>query len=253
MFSANITSKSTSDGVVERAFTLGEVPGVIWSPEAGSGRAPLVLVGHGAGTGLGAAGVVGRARRLVLDGGFAVVAIDAPGHGDRQRTETDEREVAAVRRALRAGEPAVPIMVRYIADIAARAVPEWRAVLDSLLALPEFDGAQVGYFGLNMGTAIGVPLTAVDSRITAAVFGQFWPGTVVEAAGRVTVPVEFLLQWDDERVDRESALALFDAFASKEKSLHANSGGHKEVPRFETDSMVRFFTRHLRRPSGAEA
>jgi hypothetical protein len=34
------------------------------------------------------------------------------------------------------------------------------------------------------------------------------------AAARITVPVEFLLQWDDELIPRESGLALFDAFAS---------------------------------------
>jgi hypothetical protein len=53
------------------------------------------------------------------------------------------------------------------------------------------------------------------------------------------------LQWDDEYIDRQSGLALFDAFASKEKTLHANAGNHKEVPRFEADSAVRFLARHL--------
>ncbi|MEV6030627.1 hypothetical protein AB0L65_05735 [Nonomuraea sp. NPDC052116] len=33
-----------------------------------------------------------------------------------------------------------------------------------------------------------------------------------------------MLQWDDERIPLESGLALFDAFASKEKTLHANAG-----------------------------
>ena len=57
--------------------------------------------------------------------------------------------------------------------------------------------------------------------------------------------IEFLLQWDDELVSRAGGLALFDAFASAEKTLHANPGGHGQVPRFETDSALRFFTRHL--------
>jgi hypothetical protein len=38
---------------------------------------------------------------------------------------------------------------------------------------------------------------------------------------------------------------LFDAFASAEKTLHANAGGHMNVPSFETDSALQFFTRHL--------
>jgi hypothetical protein len=45
---------------------------------------------------------------------------------------------------------------------------------------------------------------------------------------------------------------LFDAFASKEKTLHANAGTHKDLPRFEADSAVRFFARHLGR-AGASA
>ena len=40
-------------------------------------------------------------------------------------------------------------------------------------------------------------------------------------------------------------MALFDAFASTEKTLHANLGRHGEVPAFELDSALRFFQRHL--------
>jgi len=53
------------------------------------------------------------------------------------------------------------------------------------------------------------------------------------------------VQWDDELVPRDSGLALFDAFASREKTLHANPGRHTGVPAFELDSSERFFTRHL--------
>ena len=59
-------------------------------------------------------------------------------------------------------------------------------------------------------------------------------------------PIEFDLQWDDEHIPREGGLALFDAFASTEKSLHVNAGKHMELPRFEAASAVRFFERHLR-------
>ncbi len=105
----------------------------------------------------------GRAERLVAGCGFHVAVIDAPGHGGRPRTAVDEREIAAMRRAMAAGEPVGPIVVRYNAHLAERAVPEWRATLDALQELPEIgaDGP-VGYFGLNMGTAIGVPLVAAE-------------------------------------------------------------------------------------------
>lgn len=41
------------------------------------------------------------------------------------------------------------------------AVPEWQATLDALQTLPEIGpGGPVGYWGVALGTAIGVPLTA---------------------------------------------------------------------------------------------
>jgi len=73
------------------------------------------------------------------------------------------------------------------------------------------------------------------------------------AEARITVPVEFLLQRDDEHVARHSGLALFDAFSSKEKTLHANAGGHVEVPRFEVDSATRFLARRLGRAGTSPA
>ncbi|WP_369386849.1 alpha/beta hydrolase [Streptomyces sp. CG1] len=248
MNTVHFTAETTSNGVVERDFTVGEIPGVLWSPASGPDRAPLVLMGHGGGTHKKWPGMTGRAHRLVTDGGFHVAVIDAPGHGDRPRTAHDEKEIAALYRARAAGEPEGPVVVRYNAHLAERAVPEWRATLDALQELPEIGAAgPVGYFGLNMATAIGVPLVASEPRITAAVFGQHWPDRLADKAKQITIPIEFDLQWDDEHIPRESGLALFDAFASQEKTLHANAGRHKELPRFEADSTVRFFVRHLNR------
>jgi hypothetical protein len=64
-------------------------------------------------------------------------------------------------------------------------------------------------------------------------------------ASQITIPIEFLLRWDDELAPREATLALFDAFATPEKILHANSGRHLNVPLFELDSSDRFFARQL--------
>lgn len=248
MNTLEFTSDSSSDGMRERDFTVGGIPGVLWSPASATGAAPLVLMGHGGGNHKKSPAMAGRAQRLVAACGFHVAVIDAPGHGDRPRTAHDEREIAVMQQAMATGEPVGPIVVRYNAHLAERAVPEWRATLDALQRLPEIgDEGPVGYFGLNMGTAIGVPLTAAEPRITAAVFGLHWPEALAEKARRITVPIEFMLQWDDEHIPRESGLALFDAFASREKTLHANAGRHKELPRFEADNAVRFFARHLGR------
>ena len=96
-----------------------------------------------------------------------------------------------------------------------------------------------------MGCALGVPFIAAEPRIRAAMLGLNGAETSAEAAAQITVPVEFLVQLDDKYVPRAASLALFDLFASAEKTLHANPGKHGDLPVFELDSALRFFTRHL--------
>jgi dienelactone hydrolase len=234
------TSQTSTDGVTERSFTLGEIPGVLWTPEDAEPRA-LVLIGHGGGQHKQAPGVVGRALRLAAECGFAAAAIDAPAHGDRPKTAEHDRIITEMRACMAdAGDP-VPLLAELHTLLAAQTVPEWRSVLDAL-----GDLGPVGYWGMSLGCALGIPLVAAEPRIRAAVLGL--NGTSLasaEAAAGVTVPVQFLMQWDDERVPREEALALFDALASADKTLHANPGKHGDVPAFEADSAVQFLARHL--------
>jgi pimeloyl-ACP methyl ester carboxylesterase len=229
------------DGVLERAFTLGEIPGVLWTPR--SAPAPLILMGHNGGLHKRESRLAARARHHAAEYGFAVAAIDAPGHGDRPRSAVDEQFRADLRRAMQAGEPVDEIIDAFILPLVEKAVPEWRTTLDALLSLPDI-GGPVGYSGM---TAIGIRLAVVEPRISAAGFfaGGFVPGTLREEARQVTIPLQFLLQWDDEGNDRRLALDLFDAFGTKEKTLHANLGGHAGTPWFEVDDGARFFARHL--------
>ncbi|QMU76825.1 alpha/beta hydrolase [Streptacidiphilus sp. PB12-B1b] len=229
------------DGVLERAFTLGEVPGVLWT--SGTGPAPLILSGHNGGLHKRNPRLVARARHYAAEYGYAVAAIDHPGHGDRPRSAADEQHRADLRRAIQAGEPVDGIVDAFIVPLVDRAVPEWQATLDALLSLPEIAGP-VGYSGM---TAVGIRLAVVEPRISAAGFfaGGFVPRVLREEARQVTLPLQFLLQWDDEGNDRQQALDLFDAFGSEEKTLHANLGGHAGTPWFEVDDGARFFARHL--------
>jgi pimeloyl-ACP methyl ester carboxylesterase len=241
-----LISATTSDGVREQDFILDDIPGVLWSPAGATGRRPLVLLGHGGGQDKKGPGLVARAHRLVTDCGFAAAAIDMPGFGDRPKIEQDERFVADVRARRAAGEPVASLIARHNVALTARAVPEWRATLDALLNAGHVSpGGPVGYWGVSLGTLVGVPLAAAEPRISAAVFGLASYDTLAEAAARIRIPIEFLLQWDDELVPRADGLALFDAFGSVEKTLHANPGRHAEVPAFELDSSQRFFARHL--------
>ena len=112
------------DGVLEREFTLGEIPGVLWTP--GSAPAPLILSGHNGGLHKRLPRLVARARHYAAQYRFAVAAVDAPGHGDRPRSAVDEQARADLRRALEAGEPVGEIVDAFIVPLVERAVPEWR-------------------------------------------------------------------------------------------------------------------------------
>ena len=188
--------------------------------------------------------LVARARHFAAEYGFAVAAIDAPGHGGRPHSAADDQARVDLRRAMAAGEPVEEIFESFVVPLVQKAVPEWQSTLDALLCLPEIDGP-VGYSGM---TAIGIRLAVVEPRISAVGFfaGGFVPRAQREQARRLTVPLQFLVQWDDEGNDRPVALDLFDAFGSGEKTLHANLGGHAGTPWFEVDDGARFFARHLR-------
>ncbi|MDX3659485.1 alpha/beta hydrolase [Streptomyces sp. ID05-26A] len=232
------TSTTTSaDGVTRRDFVHDGVPGALWTP-AGDPTG-LVLGAHGGGQHTRAPGVVARAHRCAT-AGLAVVTLDAPGHGDRPRTAADERFTTEIRARMSAGQDARELIAEYNALQSGRAIPEWRSVLD---ALP-FTGATAGFWGVSMGSALGIPLVAAEPRVRAAVFGLIGAtDALVLAAARITVPVRFLLQCDDRLVGRDAGLALFDAFATPHKSLHANPGGHGDVPDHEIDSAIAFLTR----------
>jgi hypothetical protein len=236
------------DTVVEREFTLGEIPGILWTPASASASAPapLILLGHPP---LGLRKMyprlAGRARQAAADG-FASATIELPGSGDRPRWPAAEQARADLRRAMEAGEPVSDEIVdALVLPLVDKAVPEWQTALDALLSLPEI-GGPVGFSGGVI--SIGIRLAVVEPRISAAVLfaGSFVPRALFEEARQITIPLHVLLQWDDEGNDRQAALDLFDAFGSKEKSLHANMGGHAGVPQFAGDAAAQFFTRHLK-------
>jgi dienelactone hydrolase len=239
------SAETTSDGVTERLFTLGDVPGVVWAAEGAAGPRPLVLLGHGGAHHKTAPPLAARARRYVTRCGFAVAAIDAPGWGGRPVPAAYQPYNAEIEELSAAGKPLGDVFARRGVIAAALALPEWRAAIDALGRLDWIGPGPVGYWGVSLGTAIGLPLVAAEPRVSAAVLGLMGHETLAQQAARVTVPVEFELQWDDEIVPRDSALALFDAIGSADKTLHANPGRHGEVPPFEVDSSERFFLRHL--------
>ena len=250
------SDERSDDGVTRRSFSLtvdGDVvPAVLWAPQGVAGPRPLVLMGHGGSQHKKTEGIRVRAAQYARKFGYATLAIDAPGHGDRisrSEAETLMRETGA-RVTGQVATAWTDARVRMFTERMQKAVPEWKAALDAVQTL-DFVGAggPVGYWGVSMGTMIGVPFVAAEPRVTCAVLGLagLRPEMAdMDAAARaITCPVEFVYQWEDAVASRETGLALFNALGSREKTMHINPGGHMEIPNFEAASWERFFHRHL--------
>src|SRR5439155_1741170 len=139
------------------------------------------------------------ARRLVRHLGYTAVAIDAPDHGDR--APRDQPTVSLEERRRRIMNMTAEEMTAFAARNA-RGVEEWKATLDAVQSLECVDDGSVGYWGVSMGTAIGLPFVASEPRVKAAVLGlagvrEQRPGADAfeRAARSLTIPVLFLFQW----------------------------------------------------------
>ena len=233
-----------SRGVDERRFDLtvdgAVVPGILWTPEDASGTRPLILIGHGGSQHKRAPNVLSLARRLVRHLGFAAAAIDGPMHGDRVEGGHDlTLDTLRERMAARSQED--------VGRLFRAARTEWQQTLTALKQVDGVGDGPTGYWGLSMGTVIGLPFVASEPRIDCAVLGLM--GLSADARGEsarsITIPVLFLVQWDDELVQRTDALTLFDTLATRDKTMHVNPGPHIAVPVEEIEATERFFAKYL--------
>ena len=251
-------TKRIEHDVIQRDFSVAvadeSVPCVMWEPSENIESRALIAMGHGGAQHKKAEGIRNRAIRYARVFGWTSLAIDAPKHGDRITREEAEAERRKVQVRLN-GDVNAPSLspedkIAFLDTLAAQAVPEWQAALDTALKCFAPNIESIGYLGISQGTWIGVPLLAVEKRFSCAVLGlsHLLPNHVAfrVAAQRITVPLRFAFQWDDPIRNRDCGIALFNAFGSSDKSMHINPGGHGAIPATEVESWNVFFRRYLK-------
>jgi dienelactone hydrolase len=211
------------------------IPGTLTSA-AGSVPRAVVLAGHG--FTLSRRSLYPATFQRNLTGrGFAVAALDAPGHGERQ--PDGGRDHARVERDWRA----------HWREFAATQIAEEHSALIDALAAADLAGLPLGYWGLSLGTQYGVGVLASEPRIEAAVLGLSTlpdPGPRIGAyAARVACTVFFILQEQDAIASPDRARALFDRIGAHEKLLRASPGGHTDVPRAVFEEAYDFLAARL--------
>lgn len=229
-------------GVIERGFYATcddrKIPGVYWSPQEGAADR-LVLLGHG-GTMHKKVDYIEQLAHALCGRGVAAMAIDGPGHGDRAPDEHAGGNQDA--------SPEVFMELWNGGGGTESIVADWGAALDFIEA--EDGPRPTGWWGLSMGTMMGLPVAAAEDRVQVAVLGLM--GNVgpngddlMRVAPELSCPVRFLMQWDDEIVPRAACLELFGALGTAKKTMHANPGAHSAVPLFEVAASVEYLDRHL--------
>jgi dienelactone hydrolase len=253
------TDSACSGGVCERGFRVEHrgrsVPGVLWMPADTQGLRPLVLLGHGGSSHKRGAKILSRARLLAGARGCWAAAIDGPVHGDRGPvTDTSH--------------PAYAGMWRNARTVSGMA-EDWTAVLDACLEHRGADGGgidagRVGFWGKSMGCMFGIPFVVSEPRVRAAVFGKAgMTGSSAARSGieahfrtaapRVSIPLLFTMQWDDERFDRTGQLELFDLLGSENKRMHTYPGLHGDDGPEAEDTEADFLMRYLAWPPAPPA
>lgn len=213
------------------------VPAALWAP-GGRPRA-IVQACHG-GSGHKESGAILAIADRVLPLGMAVLAIDGPVHGERSPDGSLDPEAA--RRRFRAAWRAGLGRLGMARDMA--------AALDHVMATRRWPDLPVGYIGVSMGTAYGIPYLASDRRVQAAAIG-LWStsyaasGHLSGFAAQVRCPVWFTQQWDDEFFDREGTAQLFDALGTRDKRLVAYPGPHHALEGERLDDAVDFLAGRL--------
>lgn len=221
------------------------VPGVLFLPDAPSGALPVVLAQHGGSSHKLGQEIHDWAEVFVARHGMALASIDGPVHGDRRAGGA----AGATREVTRADFFKV---WEGAGNGIAAMNQDWKAVIDWLCIDARFDANAIGWAGISMGTAYGLPLVAEEPRIKAAVLGMWglsFPNSqpLADAAPAIKCPVLFQQKWDDELFDRPGQIALFEKIGTTDKWLYVYPGGHVRLEGRQLRDMEAFLVERLKK------
>jgi dienelactone hydrolase len=163
---------------------------------------------------------------LALKAGYAVVALDARGHGDRKGTAPSARELLRDLHLWGRREPYETMIVDTVKD--------YRVLLDWIVRQPQLDATRIGATGYSMGAQAALLLAGTDARVgaVAAMVPPHVDNKVAVVAPNNFAPrlqaarVWLLTADDDEHAGPDDNAALFAALPTVDKRHLRFPGGH---------------------------
>lgn len=216
-----------------------DVTGAVWlPPQLAIDDLPLVVFGHGGSGNRYQNPIPQLAQRFVTELGCPALAMDGPVHGLRH---------------VEPGGRAAFNKERQRPTATSDFIEEWHFAIDLAFGHEAIGTRPLAYFGLSMGSAYGIPLLAERDDVMVATIGLLGTSGPFEdleplllaSAAKITHPVLYLMQLEDELFSRNGYLKLFDALASTDKRLHANPGLHPHVPQEEILFAFDFMRNHI--------
>lgn len=224
------------------------VPAYLALPAGAAGRVPVITLMHG----------VGRSKerwfqadlsppaaaltQALIGAGYAVLALDARGHGER-----------AMEDGYRVPGPDGGPIGR---DLMVGSTLEQRRAFDYLETRKEIDSGRIGALGLSLGGLMAFALAAVEPRLRAAVAGvvpvgalkqaisiPMAPQTFAGAIGRT--PLLMLMGRQDGFYTESDAGQLFAAIPSPVKELVWYEAGHSLPIEYAVKARA-WFDAHLK-------
>lgn len=233
----------------------GDIAGALYRRPGSKGPYGCVLLMHG---------LTGSKEQMMrmygpmfTQAGFAVLAVDAPGHGARQKP-SDFSLIKEIIDVVKSKPSNAGIFYdwhfadrdgrynSYLYDIHQRGVLDYRKAIDWLMARPEIDHSKIGALGTSLGANMAAVLGGVDSRvktvtlcvggdIDGAILGDIPNASQIEVAA--TSPslfighmagrsVTMLNAEQDRVVPKQAAWNLYNA-ASSPKNIEWVNCGHQ--------------------------
>jgi predicted esterase len=230
------------------------VPGYLELPKKRTAPAALVLLLHGWSGSKDSwwqdGGYIsgGNMRKALLGAGYAVLAVDAPTHGDR----IAENDYALVNDLRENGQPTHRNYFT-LEEIVVQSTRDYRRALDFVELRDEIDSQRIGMIGYSMGGFQAFILTAVEPRIRVSVAcvvpslaGQSTSiGPKDYARGIADRPFLMLMGRTDPMCHHQHANQLLDLIPSTRKNLILFDAGHKLPDRYVNDALT-WFQEHLK-------